>query len=189
MKLTPFEKHHYAELCSWFASLADVVQWGGPALNYPLDAAQLDSMVAESAGFRPNRNCWMPEDDAGNIVGHVQLAFDRKNGVARIERVAISPTRRGRGLAKGMVRLVLAEAFADPEIERVELNVYTWNTAAIRTYTTLGFVLEGVRRSSAKVEEERWDTAMMAVLRAEWQATSPECGCVSNDFAASVSTK
>jgi RimJ/RimL family protein N-acetyltransferase len=69
-----------------------------------------------------------------------------------------------------MLRPVLREAFAQPEIERVELNVYAWNTPAIRSYERLGFKAEGVRRSSALVNGERWDTAIMGLLRQEWRS-------------------
>jgi RimJ/RimL family protein N-acetyltransferase len=85
--------------------------------------------------------------------------------------VGVAPAARGRGLAVPMLRLVLERAFAWPEIERVELNVYTWNTPAIRAYARLGFVHEGVRRSSVKVGPERWDTAIMGLLRAEWMSS------------------
>ncbi len=68
-----------------------------------------------------------------------------------------------------MLRPVLQKAFSRPEIERVELNVYTWNTLAISAYEKLGFKAEGIRRSSALVEGERWDTAIMGLLRHEWQ--------------------
>ena len=57
--------------------------------------------------------------------------------------------------------------FAEPVVERLELNVYTFNAAAIRTYEALGFVREGIRRSLAKVGEERWDAAHYAMLRAD----------------------
>lgn len=83
----------------------------------------------------------------------------------------MSPAMRGRRLSIPMLRLVLAEAFADAAIERLELNVYSWNVAAIRTYSKLGFVPEGVRRSSVKVDDERWDTAIMGMLRREWDET------------------
>ena len=52
--------------------------------------------------------------DAGDLVGHAQLAYDWRNGSARIGRVAIAPAFRGRGLAKPMLRLIMAEAFANP---------------------------------------------------------------------------
>ena len=85
----------------------------------------------------PERRCWMAaEHDA--LVGHAQLAYDWRNGSARIGRVAVAPALRGRGLAKPMLRLIMAEAFADPDIERLELYAIAYNRHAIRIYENLG---------------------------------------------------
>ncbi|WP_371275663.1 GNAT family N-acetyltransferase [Brevundimonas sp. SGAir0440] len=166
--LVPFAPEHFQILSSWFMSQADVVQWGGPFLSFPLADEQLRLMTAEADIVPPSRLCWMAEHE-GVLVGHAQLSFDWRNGNARLSRVAVAPRARGRGLAVPMLRPVLQKAFSRPEIERVELNVYTWNTLAISAYEKLGFKAEGVRRSSALVEGERWDTAIMGLLRHEWQ--------------------
>ncbi|MCG8355983.1 MAG: GNAT family N-acetyltransferase, partial [Kiloniellales bacterium] len=94
--------------------------------------------------------------------------LDWRHGTATMARVAIAPSARGRGLAPPMLKLVVDEAFALPDFERVELNVYSFNEPAIRAYASLGFVKEGVRRSSTRVGDERWDTVIMAMLRPEW---------------------
>ncbi|KAJ8135703.1 hypothetical protein OY671_011083, partial [Metschnikowia pulcherrima] len=51
-----------------------------------------------------------------------------------------------------------------------ESNVYMFNTPAIRTYQASGFTLEGVRRSSTRAGEARWDTGMMGSSRSEWRS-------------------
>ncbi len=166
--LVPFAPEHFAVLSDWFTSQADVVQWGGPLLSFPLTDEQLQAMLDEGDVVPPTRLCWMAEDD-DMLVGHAQVGFDWRNGNALLARVAIAPRARGRRLAGPMLRLVLEQAFARPEIEKVELNVYAWNTPAIRSYERLGFKTEGVRRSSALVDGDRWDTAIMGLLRHEWQ--------------------
>lgn len=108
----------------------------------------------------------------GQIAGHAQISLDFRSGNALISKVAIAPDLRGQGLAVPMVNLVLDDGFASADIERVELHVYTWNEPAIRTYQRLGFKLEGVRRSSARVGKARWDTAFMGLLRRERDALS-----------------
>lgn len=168
-RLIPFGPAHFPVVRSWFSSEAEVVQWGGPAVSHPLTDEQLQAMAAEAATSPPTRLCWMGEQD-GALVGHAQLGFDWRNGNARLGRVAVAPDFRGRGLAGPMLRLVLAEAFDRADIARVELNVYAWNMPAIRAYQRLGFRPEGVRRSSALVNGTRWDTAIMGLLRQEWQA-------------------
>jgi RimJ/RimL family protein N-acetyltransferase len=169
--LIPFAPAHFATLAGWFGCEADVVSWGGPFLDFPIRADQLQAMIGESAGARPERLCWMAAVDR-MLIGHAQLVFDSRNGSARLARVAIAPGMRGRGLAAPLVREVVARAFAFDAIERVELNVFVRNTPAIRTYQRLGFVAEGVRRASTRVGNERWDTAIMAMLRAEWEGSS-----------------
>jgi RimJ/RimL family protein N-acetyltransferase len=166
LALVSFTAAHFATLAGWFASDREVVQWGGGAVRFPLDDEQLQAMTDESLTEPATRWCWMAQRD-GELVGHAQLALDWRHGNALIGRVAIAPRRRGQGLAVPMLELVLAEAFSIDVMERVELNVYTWNAQAIATYERLGFQTEGVRRSCTRVGNERWDAATMSLLRAE----------------------
>ncbi|MGI9435581.1 MAG: GNAT family N-acetyltransferase [Geminicoccaceae bacterium] len=175
MKLVPFSKLHFDDLSGWFPDEAAVVQWAGPTLSFPILAQELQSMIEEGKATKPSRLCWMTVSDA-TLVGHAQLGFDWRNGNATLSRIAIAPQSRGKGLAVPMLKLVLKEAFGISEIQRIDLNVYTFNTPAIRTYERLGFVREGVRRSSAKVGNQRWDTAIMGLLRDEWSREMHCCG-------------
>ena len=111
----------------------------------------------------------------GAPVGHAQLAYEWHDGNARLGRVAVAPAMRGQGLARPLTALMIQEAFSTPGIERLELNVYMFNQPALRTYEALGFKLEGVRRASTRVGEQRWDTGIMGLLR-EWQAGAGQHG-------------
>jgi RimJ/RimL family protein N-acetyltransferase len=167
--LEAFAPRHFEALAGWFRSDAELIQWAGPTLEFPLDHAQCAAMFAETQGASPERLIWTARAEDGRIVGHVQLALDRRNGVGRPARVGIAPAERGRGFGHAMMAAVVAHAFAMDGIERLELNVYTFNSAAIRTYEKLGFIREGVRRSCARVGDERWDMAMMGLLKAEYR--------------------
>ena len=169
LKLVPFRPEHFGMLSDWFSSESEVVQWGGPCVHYPLDDEQLQAMLAEQEATPPTRLCWMAEFD-GVLIGHAQLGFDWRDGNAMLGRVAIEPGARGRGLAAPMLRLVIDEAFARKQIQRVALNVYTFNRAAIRTYSGLGFRPEGVGRPPATVEGAPWDAIAMRLLRCDWIA-------------------
>jgi RimJ/RimL family protein N-acetyltransferase len=173
LSLVPFAPEHFSVLSGWFSSEADVVQWGGPMLSFPLGSEQLETMLAEADTVPPTRLCWMVERE-GALVGHAQLGFDWRNGNALLARVAVAPSARGQGLAAPLLRLAARQAFAPSEIKRVELNVYAWNAPAIRSYERFGFKAEGVRRSSTIVGRERWDTAIMGLLREEWVNSSTD---------------
>lgn len=161
-----FRATHIPDMLGWFPNLAALVQWAGPGLSFPLKAADLEAMLAETEAKRPERAMFAGLID-GVLVGHAQVALDWANGVGRLSRVAINPQTRGRGLAMPFLSQVTERFFANPEFERLELNVYTFNEPAIRTYRSLGFREEGVRRSSVRVESARWDTAIYGLLRSE----------------------
>ena len=167
IKLIDFEPKHFPILRSWLGSERDLVQWGGPDLAYPITDHQFEQMASEGHTEPPTRMCWMGVTVA--LAGHIQVALDWRNGVARIGRVMIAPNMRGQGVARPLLKAAVEQAFSRPEIERTELNVYSWNVVAIRTYAKVGFSHEGMRRSSVKVGNERWDTAIMGMLRAEWE--------------------
>jgi len=173
MRLIPFTTDHFATLASWFTSEADVVQWGGPLMHYPLDEPQMQSLLDECLTEPPRRLCWMA-DVGGHLVGHIELGFDWRNDNAVIQRVGIDPLFRGRGLAEPMVRMAIEQAFSIPQITRLELNVYSFNNPAIKTYTRLGFIHEGTRRSSTKVGDERWDSVTMSILRNDFSKSNNE---------------
>ena len=49
-------------------------------------------------------------------------------------------------------------------IERVELEVYTSNTPAIRLYEKLGFIHEGVKKKARKLDGIYYDLKVMALF-------------------------
>lgn len=172
ISLRSFLLEDAAELGTWFPTAEALTQWGGPGLGFPLDAAQLVEMYASTLGDPPARWMFAGVVD-GELAGHAQVALDWDNGVGRLSRVAINPGFRGQGLAHPFLQRIIERFFADARFERLELNVYTFNTAAIRTYLKLGFIEEGVRRSSARVGDVRWDTALYGMLRSDLAAKSP----------------
>lgn len=166
MELRPFTLDHTEALAAWFPDEASLVQWGGADMVFPLDRQQTRDFLREAEADPPRR--WLFNGvEEGAVVGHAQCALDWRHGVGRLARVAVNPAFRGRGLATPFLSMIVQRVFAIPGFERMELNVYTFNTAAIRTYEKLGFVLEGVRRSSVRVGTARWDTAMYALLKSE----------------------
>lgn len=166
MDLHPFTLDDTEALAAWFPDEAALMQWGGADMVFPLDRRQTREFVREAEADPPTR--WVFNGvEQGTIVAHAQCALDWRHGVGRLARVGVNPAFRGRGLAAPFLRMIVQRVFALPGFERMELNVYTFNTAAIRTYERLGFVQEGVRRSSVRVGTARWDTAMFALLRSE----------------------
>ncbi len=167
MDLRPFRQSDIPPLLTWFQTPAELVQWGGPARTFPLDEAQMLALLAETQGAHPARRIWA--GDRRGTLAAIASVVDGRQGTALLTMVGIAPAARGEGLAAPFIAQVLKAVFPDPAIERLELNVYTFNAAAIRLYDALGFVREGVRRSLARVGEERWDAVHYSMLRAEYR--------------------
>ena len=172
VRLVPFSHRHLDELRRWFPDHRSAVLWAGSAIDFPLVPEAL--LAADDAHRvpRPERRAWTAFDDADEIVGHAQVRFDWRDGTGTLMRVGVAPERRGEGIAAPMLRPVIDDAFGLAGLERLELNVYDFNAAAIGLYGRLGFVREGVRRASARVGGERWNTVIMGLLRNEWEAAA-----------------
>ena len=165
LDVVPATAQHLASLPTWFSTPEALAQWGGSTLRFPLDAVQIDAMLAETQTEPPLRLAFagIVEHDT---AAHAQLVLDWTDGIARLARFAIAPRYRGQGLARPFLTEIFGRLDEVGAFPRLELNVYTFNTPAIALYESLGFVHEGVRRSSVRVGDARWDTAIYAIIRA-----------------------
>lgn len=169
--------HRFAEpdipvLLSWLPDEAAVMQWGGPLFDYPVTTEALQALIEKHEGEYPPRECWSVVGadvaEAAAPVGHFQIAYDDRTGEGVLGRVIVAPEQRGRGFAALLLNLATERAFSRPGLHRLELRVYDHNASAIAAYRRAGFVWEGVRRQSVPVGDERWNTALMSMLRGEF---------------------
>ncbi len=70
---------------------------------------------------------------------------------------------RGKGLGTRILDVTL-DAAKEYGLERVELEVYTSNTRAIRLYEKRGFVTEGVKKKARKLDGVYYDIQVMALF-------------------------
>lgn len=171
LTLVPWAEAHFPALAGWFPDAASLVQWAGPGLAHPLDPAAFAAALPPPPGEALSA---LAAD--GTLAGHAQLFVDADQGLARLARVAVAPSFRGRGVAAPMLAAVIGRAFGHPWVERLELHVFAWNEAAIRLYRRLGFVHEGTRRAAVRVGAARWDTAVMGLLRRDRDALGRGAG-------------
>ena len=53
-------------------------------------------------------------------------------------------------------------------LHRVSLDVFEYNTRALRSYQKAGFVTEGRQRQALQRNGRAWDVIYMGILREEW---------------------
>jgi ribosomal protein S18 acetylase RimI-like enzyme len=134
IELESFRPDDGASLIAWFDTEAELRRFAGPGPRWPLDHAQLEQRMHE-----PGVHAWTarrPEET--EPIGHIERI--RTEEIDRIDRVAIAPAHRGRGLAVPLVRAALDQL---PIVRPVDLLVFAGNLPAIRTYEAVGFVDAG----------------------------------------------
>jgi RimJ/RimL family protein N-acetyltransferase len=77
----------------------------------------------------------------------------------------------GRGYGREALRLVLRHVFTDLGFQRAELNTWSGNTRAIRSYESCGFRVEGRLRRGELVDGVSYDTIWMGLLREEFEGS------------------
>ncbi|MGH2896310.1 MAG: GNAT family N-acetyltransferase [Solirubrobacteraceae bacterium] len=154
-------------LLGWIDSVDDLWQWSGArAFTWPLDRGQL---LRDLAARADSGGLLAGIDDTGEMVAHVLLEAQHYHGLGHIGRVAIAPDERGRGLGSALLRATVRRGFDELDLHRLQLTVYTFNAAAIATYRSVGFVVEGVGRDSTRGSDGRWDALTMALMAPEYR--------------------
>jgi RimJ/RimL family protein N-acetyltransferase len=77
---------------------------------------------------------------------------------------------RGQGYGTEAMRLLLAFAFDELNLHRVQLTVFSYNRRAIALYEKLGFQFEGTFREFLQRDGQRHDMLLYGLLRREWAA-------------------
>ena len=102
---------------------------------------------------------------ADTVVGWCDIIRNPHEGFRHVGRLGMGllPGYRGRGLGRELAVHAI-EAARRIDIERIELEVFASNTAAIALYRSLGFVTEGTKRRARKLDGEYDDNVVMALL-------------------------
>jgi RimJ/RimL family protein N-acetyltransferase len=111
----------------------------------------------------PGRIEWAVEH-VGRCVGWAGLRVDADNHRASYTIGIFDLTLRGRGLGREITALVVEWAFSELGLHRIELDVLSTNTPAIRCYEAVGFRHEGVRRGFELYPDGWRDFSSMSLL-------------------------
>ncbi len=74
-----------------------------------------------------------------------------------------------KGYGTETMELLLEYGFTTVNLNRIELNVYDYNSRALKLYKKLGLTEEGRRRQSVWIKGSYHDAIMMGMLAKEWR--------------------
>jgi len=158
----PARREDLQVLPGWFSTEAELIQWGGPQLHFPLDESQLAAMWAEYRDTPPRRLIWSGHGAGTGILAHAQAVLNWPGKTARLARIGLAPAQRGQGLAQHFLATVVMRLAELESFTRLELNVYSFNQPAIRLYERLGFTTEDIAPATAAAAKQGWQVMRMA---------------------------
>ena len=103
--------------------------------------------------------------DGGQVVGWCDVSRLERDGFRHCGRLGMGllPAYRGRGIGRRLMESAVSRA-RETDLQRVELDVYASNGAAIALYEKLGFVHEGVKRKGRLLDGHYDDVILMALF-------------------------
>jgi RimJ/RimL family protein N-acetyltransferase len=107
--------------------------------------------------------------DQGRVIGTCTLAEPSVQNRRAELGFALGRAWWGRGYAREAVEALLAFAFGELDLHRIEADADPRNDASIRLLERIGFSREGTLRERWIVAGETQDTAFFGLLRREWE--------------------
>jgi RimJ/RimL family protein N-acetyltransferase len=165
----PFAVSDVQALLTWAKTSDELLQWTGPHFTFPLDERQLLAYANTQGQHRHVISAATAGED--RVVGHAELEVLPEHELGRIGCVAVAPAMRSQGIARRLLGWLIAFAFEELGLHRLELVVFSFNHPALRCYRNVGFREEGLATHARKASDGYWDLIYMGLLRDWWQHT------------------
>ncbi len=131
-ELHRFQFEYGPKILTWAATPQELRFWAAET-HFPLT----DASVFERWGDDPDIEQFVLSSD-GNIVGYGETWCEQDDPWAELGRLIVDPQRRGRGLGKQLVRLLL-QRVSQQQFQEVWVRVFPDNLPAIHCYRAAGF--------------------------------------------------
>lgn len=164
ISLKRFDKDDYENLISWINSEELLVQIAGRQMTFPVTEKQLDISQSDK-----NRIAFsIINEETGKSIGHCELYMLENS--AKIDRLIIGdPSMKGKGLCVPIIRSLLDYGFTVLDQQLIELNVFDWNSGAIRCYERSGFKRNPEKTMEFQIEgKEKWIALNMTIDRSTY---------------------
>ena len=114
-------------------------------------------------------------EDDGEPVGYALLSgIGSEHGSIEVRRIVVA--RKGEGVGRRALKLVVDRAFEEYAPHRVWLDLMTGNERAQRAYEAVGFTREGVLRESLLTYDGYKSMILMSILEQEWAERGTDRG-------------
>lgn len=163
IKLEQFTNKDFSRLISWVKSEEELIQFAGPLFAYPLTEDQLEKYLENR-----NTNAYkIVEQSSQKVIGHCEIYLTETS--AKLCRILIGEKSfRGKGFGFEVVTLLVEKCFNEFSYSQAELNVYDWNSSAIKCYEKAGFVVNTNKSKTIAVGGNLWKSNNMTLTKKDW---------------------
>lgn len=142
---------------------------------YPSSKERAQAWAKTQASAPIESDCFRFQIEAvatGDLVGTLNThTTDRRVGTFRYG-IAIAPAHQRKGYAAEAIRLVLRFFFEEKRYQKVNVEIYSFNTASIQLHERLGFILEGRLRRTVYTAGQFHDALVYGMTSDEFAAQS-----------------
>jgi RimJ/RimL family protein N-acetyltransferase len=172
LRLRTIEPSDVPALFSVFSDPRVMRYWSSAPMQELAEAAALQADIAAMMRDDTLYQWGIEPRDGGGLIGTVTLhRIDVAHRRGEIG-FALGSAHWGRGYASEAVGAVVAHAFDDRGLHRLEADADPRNDASLRVLEKLGFVREGLARERYQLYGELQDSVMLGLLAPEWRARS-----------------
>jgi RimJ/RimL family protein N-acetyltransferase len=164
IRLEKFGPHDYDNLISWIDTEEMLVQIAGRQMNFPVTKDQLDVSQCDI-----KRNAFsIIDEETGRSIGHCELYLMEDS--VKIDRVIIGDrTMKGKGLCRPLIQLLVDYGFNVLDQPVVELNVFDWNSVAIKCYEKSGLAKNPDKTMEFEIDGKKWVAFNMSIDKVTYE--------------------
>ena len=160
IELAPFTEDDFEVFKSWIHSEEELFQFAGPLIPYPVS----DDSLRDYIRMTDRKPLKVVLTSTQETIGHCELNFQNEN--PRLSRILVGNKElRGQKIGELIVREMVDLLFQDQNINKVDLNVFDWNKAAIRCYEKVGFKIVHENTDEMSVNGKVWTRLNMVLKR------------------------
>lgn len=164
IRIEKFNDTDFDTLLSWVKDEKELIQFAGSIFNFPLTKEQLRTYLSDAKRYAFK----IIHNHTNNTIGHCE-AYKTDEQNSRLCRILIGEKNfRGKGYGTILTKLLTEWSFEHLNTNSIDLNVYDFNTSAIKSYENVGFKITAINEATTEVNNENWTSYKMTVTREEF---------------------
>ncbi len=159
IKLESFTSKNFEALISWINSRELLLTIAGNYFSFPLNENQLHNYLNDVNSYAFN----IINAGDNKLIGHAEL-YNTGGNVYKIDKLIIGDAAsRGKGFCQPVMKALVNYGFTILQAATIELNVFDWNSAAIRCYKKTGFWVNPNKTAKFTINDNTWTALNMII--------------------------